>query len=521
MANFDASVSDASGFVYAGGAFHNTFSDYDADRHLPSSTFATAAQGTLADSALQPGDIDTLAELNALITDATLGDTASFVTISTIDGRMLLKGNYNASTNTPDLDTSPSGILKGDTYRVSVAGQFFGVDLEVEDRITALQDDPTLVSHWHIVQGNLDTTDFATAAQGTLADSALQTTDIDTLAKLNAIVSETLIDDTHAGLGPDEGTAVLSTGETAGKILTADGDNTSSWQDPAAVEGTAMASTAIIAGEVLTADGDGTCSWQTPNDYDTTLTTKGDLEGFSTQRVRLPVGTDGQVLAADSAQAAGVGWADLPTAPVAGFTGAYVTTSTTFGSKSDNFSTAGLSHYLPLSPVAGNWIRVRDHTGLAGTNAITIQRNGATIDGASTDFTMDEDGQIVDFFCDTNGNWITSSVSDVPEDPAAKVKVITDATYTVLEADNGYRLLFDNASAVAVTLPDGLSLNHHFTATQVGAGVPTITPGTDTINGAGTGVSPENQWGSIYFVQYAFADWLAEYSKSGSYLSLP
>jgi len=37
--------------------------------------FATAAQGSLADSALQSGDIDTLAELNAIVTDATLIDT--------------------------------------------------------------------------------------------------------------------------------------------------------------------------------------------------------------------------------------------------------------------------------------------------------------------------------------------------------------------------------------------------------------------------------------------------------------
>jgi microcystin-dependent protein len=39
------------------------------------SDFATAAQGTLADSAIQTADIDTLAEVNAIITDATLVDT--------------------------------------------------------------------------------------------------------------------------------------------------------------------------------------------------------------------------------------------------------------------------------------------------------------------------------------------------------------------------------------------------------------------------------------------------------------
>ncbi len=39
------------------------------------------------------------------------------------------------------------------------------------------------------------------------------------------------------------------------------------------------------------------------------VTTKGDLEGFSTVAARIPVGTDGQVLEADSAQALGLKWA--------------------------------------------------------------------------------------------------------------------------------------------------------------------------------------------------------------------
>ena len=39
------------------------------------------------------------------------------------------------------------------------------------------------------------------------------------------------------------------------------------------------------------------------------LTTKGDLAGFSTVNARLPVGTNGQIIVADSAQALGVKWA--------------------------------------------------------------------------------------------------------------------------------------------------------------------------------------------------------------------
>ncbi len=46
------------------------------------------------------------------------------------------------------------------------------------------------------------------------------------------------------------------------------------------------------------------------------LTTKGDLYGFSTTNARVPVGTNGQVLTADSTEATGVKWA---TTTAAGF----------------------------------------------------------------------------------------------------------------------------------------------------------------------------------------------------------
>jgi len=47
---------------------------------IPGSDFATGAEGVLAVSALQPADINTLAELNAIVADATLGTAADFAT---------------------------------------------------------------------------------------------------------------------------------------------------------------------------------------------------------------------------------------------------------------------------------------------------------------------------------------------------------------------------------------------------------------------------------------------------------
>src|SRR6185437_13052191 len=51
------------------------------------------------------------------------------------------------------------------------------------------------------------------------------------------------------------------------------------------------------------------------------LTTKGDLYGFSTTNARIPVGSDGQVLKADSSQALGVKWDDESAGTPAGANG--------------------------------------------------------------------------------------------------------------------------------------------------------------------------------------------------------
>ena len=63
----------------------------------------------------------------------------------------------------------------------------------------------------------------------------------------------------------NEGAYNLSTGASAGQVLTADGSGYSSWQSiPAQTpEGTTIKSTGETSGKVLTADGSGGASWQT------------------------------------------------------------------------------------------------------------------------------------------------------------------------------------------------------------------------------------------------------------------
>lgn len=75
--------------------------------------------------------------------------------------------------------------------------------------------------------------------------------------------------------------------------------------------------TAPVVGQVWTCTNiDGSGAWQTIGGGSSPLTTKGDVYTYSTANARLPVGTNGQVLMADSTTATGLKWAtNTPTLP--------------------------------------------------------------------------------------------------------------------------------------------------------------------------------------------------------------
>lgn len=93
-------------------------------------------------------------------------------------GTYVNKGAYNAATNTPDLDVSPSALIRnGWAYRVTVAGTFFTIPVQVGDVLIANQDSPTLESQWTKIEGNITNSDdivegsvhyFATATEKAL-----------------------------------------------------------------------------------------------------------------------------------------------------------------------------------------------------------------------------------------------------------------------------------------------------------------------------------------------------------------
>ena len=71
-------------------------------------------------------------------------------------GALIFQGGYNAATNTPDLDVSPSASIKqGWTYAVTTAGNFYGEAVEDGDLLIAESDSPTTLAAWTVVQNNI------------------------------------------------------------------------------------------------------------------------------------------------------------------------------------------------------------------------------------------------------------------------------------------------------------------------------------------------------------------------------
>ena len=72
-------------------------------------------------------------------------------------GALIYQGGYNAATNTPDLDSSPSSsIKKGWTYTVTADGSFFTEQVRIGDVLIAESDAPTTLADWTTVQNNID-----------------------------------------------------------------------------------------------------------------------------------------------------------------------------------------------------------------------------------------------------------------------------------------------------------------------------------------------------------------------------
>lgn len=125
------------------------------------------------------------------------------------------------------------------------------------------------------------------------------------------------------------------------------------------------------------------------------LTTKGDIFTYDTGNARLPVGTNGQALLADSAEATGLKWADIAVNEITdgtinGFLNLNVTTTgvsaSTNGALIVGCTAGGITITVSTADIVdGRIIVIKDQSGTSGSSNISVVgEGGELIDGLST-----------------------------------------------------------------------------------------------------------------------------------------
>jgi len=283
-------------------------------------------------------------------------------------------------------------------------------------------------------------------------------TTIGALKVLGSMIANATIDLTTkvTGLLP------LSNGGTNKNMTPANGGVV--WTDADSME----VISAGTAGQLLQSNGAAAPTWVAAPST-SPLTTKGDVYTYDTANARLPVGTNGQVLSANSAQATGLEWVT----PASG------------GDASTNTATSVDSEVALFSGTGGKTLKRATGTGYAKLASGVLSAQSTPIPSA-----------------DVNGG--------------RTVNAQTGTTYTFALSDGsgagGFPLVTaSNASAQTYTVPPNSSVafpvGTQIDLVQQGAGAVTIAPGSGVTVNAANGLTLPSQYSSASLIKTGTDTW--------------
>jgi hypothetical protein len=478
--------------------------------------YATNAQGVLADSAVQPGD-----DISLLNNDS---------------------GYLTVVSNTNIVTTSPEGCVltsngNGGTYWNLQANTQWGTiegTLSSQTDLQSALDGKANTVHTHVKADitDFDETDYASNAQGLLADSALQPGDnvsvlVNDAGYLTSVLLDNLGDVTITSPQPTgmfSNSAYLGTGIPYGgifkgyEILSYSRDansspETYSWKNITINEALSSIgespSAPMMNYGLLTYDraGDtwvvvgnqffeeGTINSRNANDVFTWSGTNYVYDKVKTKNISSETATDGYVLTADGT--GNTAWEVIPTQTVSwGDIAGTLSTQTDLQSALDGKADTSHTHVaadIDSETATDGYVLTADGAGGAAWEAIpgggggitdvvqdTTPQLGGDLDVNGQEIVSVTDGDIAITPNGTGKTKITNLEAPMP------LKTDTTTSYTCILDDADKMITLNNGSAVTVTIPANSSVPYpigtKLNFMQLGAGQVTVTITSDTLN---------------------------------------